>query len=410
MSIDPLAREARIDLTRVDGNRPPDGDPRPETLRRALDHYRATAQRTVDGAARRAGKRLRRLSKREATLATLLRRTADAESSLVKGRAVGGATVSRLRDEADDLRTRVAEETAAGIETHRRLTRWYLGIPWIVAAVDFAVLLYFLFDALNGPRYGWRSLPGATAIVLALIGATASLLWLSVLGHCLKARRGPRGEILWSTLGALLIGQLLVGVVLVAALGALMFNRVGQKLVDGDVPNALFLATVFAVISAIGNLAIVLIHAVDGSIETERLDALTRAVRRAESRAHRRRDRAERQRSAVVSGVARVESLALDGVTRARAQLAASGPAGERAGLIGRRPPTDHAAGPAPYDPTGNEIRPCTDGSHAATSVCTCRLATVVFEAREIRARALASRVSGVVGARLEGSVGETPA
>jgi hypothetical protein len=364
--------------------------------RDALDWRRTRAQKRLDKAARKIGRTAKSMGDTANRLAVHERSIAMAPSVLHTSRGLGAAPVAALRAEAGELHERLAHETQAGFTLHRGMARAYLAIPWVVAIVDFVVLSYFLADLQNitdAEMHSvgtWISLKGGTAIGLALVASVSALLWLSMLGEQLKARRGPRGEVLWSTLGALLVAQLIVAVILLAALGGLMFNRIDAKLV-GHTEHDRLLAALFVTLSVVANLSVVVIHALDGSPLTERLDRLGRLVTKAEVNLGRDQNGADRERETLRRQGMRVRLLAAAALTRARGELDAAGSGGRNAGfgpVVTAIPQQTRNASAEPH----GTVTSCPDGAHASSVLCLCGLAAALHEVSAIESRVLAGR------------------
>lgn len=381
----------------------------------AVDWRRARAQKHLDRAAGRIGRAAKSMGDIANRLAAHERSIATAQTVLLTARGIAAAPVAALKTEAGELHERLSQETDAGFTLHRGMARVYLAIPWVVALVDFVVLSYFLADvqdisAAEMTRLGtWLSLQGATAIGLALVASVSALLWLSMLGDQLKARRGPRGEVLWTSLGALLVAQLVVAVILLAALGGLMFNRVDAKLVGQIDPGrgsanlvgrvdqaqlladqAHLLAALFVVLSIVANLSVVVIHALDGSPLTERLDRVGKLVTRSEARVRRDQDCADREREALRRQGMRVRLVAAAAVTKARGELAVAGSAGTQAGFnaLSALPQQTRTASAEP----SNAVTSCPDGAHSSSVLCLCSLAAALNEVSAIESRVLSGQ------------------
>jgi hypothetical protein len=228
----------------------------------------------------------------------------------------------------------------------------------------------------------WLTARGVTAIVLAAVAASVSLVWMSMLGEKLKARRGPRGEVVRAELDAAVVVQLVVGALLMAVVGGLMVNRLSAKFAESAVASPNLLAALFAVLLVSANLAVVFVHADDGSLHTERLETLSRAVRRREGGQRKAADRTDRQRERVRRDVVRIRSIAVEALTTAQREISATGTAGQLAGFAGL--PAPRAAGHVEGVPI------CPEGTHSPTSVCTCALAAVLIQVGLIEERMLA--------------------
>jgi hypothetical protein len=85
----------------------------------------------------------------------------------------------------------------------------------------------------------------------------------------------------------------------ITVLAALMYLRIRSEVIDALGQQAgvtsLVIPLAVAVVSAVANYLVVLIHALDGSDEVARLDKLAAATRRPARKAHRLRRRAAQQ-------------------------------------------------------------------------------------------------------------------
>ena len=196
----------------------------------------------------------------------------------------------RVRTLYDAVATRIDAEIAAGARVHRRLPWWFRLVPAATTALD-GVVLYAFFAALFGIRLAFpQDARGVVAASFAVLGSAVTYLCLTLAGRALQGYRDPMGEISWRCLGRstwLLTGA---AVVVATALAVLMYARVsveGQSspFLSGGTVQAV--AVVFGVVSLLGNLATVAVHALDGSVEAAFLRHAGRLLRGWERRCRR---------------------------------------------------------------------------------------------------------------------------
>lgn len=221
---------------------------------------------------------------------------------------LGYPDVHAARARYGHLHRVIDADVEAGATRHGRLSWLVRQIPRLVAVIDCVVLYTFcgfifnvpLDDPLQDP------LPALAAALLSVLASGVSYTWLSVTGDRLKTYRGELGEVLWRLVGATTWFMVAASVVLVTVLAMLMYARV-----SGEVRNAADVAmtgtarplgVIFAVISAIANLSVVAVHALDGSPQADEQRHVGRLLRRHEKAVH-------RHRLAVVKAAGRIRGL-----------------------------------------------------------------------------------------------------
>jgi hypothetical protein len=189
----------------------------------------------------------------------------------VKDAHFGHPTVSELADLHARLGAAVRDQVLKGAPVHRRLPGIVRQVPWVVALLDFVVLLSFCGDVFNvNPLHpGPSPLAAVAAVMLAMLGSGVGYTWLAMTGMRIKAFRTEMGEVAWRAVGALTWTMIGVAAVLIAALAMLMYGRVATEMlaqIDGSAAaGAGALAMIFAVLSVVANLAVIAVHALDGS-------------------------------------------------------------------------------------------------------------------------------------------------
>jgi hypothetical protein len=194
------------------------------------------------------------------------------------------------------LERHILAEISEGATRHRRLPWLIRQIPRLVAVIDFAVLFTFCAVIFNVALAAVLSTPfgSLAALLLAVLASGVAYTWLAVTGEALKTFRGELGEILWASVGLTTWLMCAVSLVLITALSVLMYSRVVSEVISaGDdqisSATALPLGVVFAVISAVANLAVVAVHALDGSVVADEHRHAGRLLRRHERETYRHR-------------------------------------------------------------------------------------------------------------------------
>jgi hypothetical protein len=184
----------------------------------------------------------------------------------------------------------IRDDVAHGATVHRRLPWPVRQVPWIVAVLDCAVLLSFCADIFNVDPTAPLQAPVASlaALLLAVLGSGVAFTWLATTGSRLRTYRNKLGEIEWAAAGTSTWILLAVSGVLVVALATLMNARVSvevaQAFDDPTSSGAAGLGLVFAVLSAVANLAVLAVHAFDGSWLSAELARAGRLLHRHEKR------------------------------------------------------------------------------------------------------------------------------
>lgn len=185
----------------------------------------------------------------------------------------------------------VRQDLERGATVHRRLPWLVRQVPWVVCALDCAVLLSFCTDIFNvdlGAPFA-APVPYLAALLLAVLGSGVAFTWLATTGTRLRTYRNKLGEIEWAAAGVSTWILLAVSGVLVAALATLMYERVtveaAQAFEEPAGGGAFLLGLVFAVLSVVANLAVLAVHAFDGSWMAAELARAGRLLHRLERQA-----------------------------------------------------------------------------------------------------------------------------
>lgn len=194
-------------------------------------------------------------------------------------------------------RAEIENDRARGSRKHHRLPRWIGGIPRLVLIVDLCLLLYF-FSGITD--VDWASPLSADllfAVLLAVMVTVLSYGFLAFAGHRLRSYKDHSGAIPLADLDGLTKGSAAAGIAAIAVLAMLMFTRMRTEVLyalgPGSEGTALLVALTLAVVSALANFLVIAIHALDGSDQVTRLEALSRVTRRPLAKAQKMREEAD---------------------------------------------------------------------------------------------------------------------
>lgn len=215
----------------------------------------------------------------------------------------------------------ITEQVTAGATVHRRLPWAARYLPPVVALMNGIVLFSFCADVVDVGHA--RPVPVAilVAAVLALLGSGIAYAWLAVAGLRVRSYRNALGEVEWAATRSLTRGMMAIAGVVILALAVLMNARVGAELTgSGLTPAAAGLTgAVFAVLSAVANLTVMIVPALDGSDAAADLRHTGRLLNRRERRVTRRlrttQRRAQREDRVALRGHQHAERRRLRGST-----------------------------------------------------------------------------------------------
>jgi hypothetical protein len=211
----------------------------------------------------------------------------------------GERTVAETQADEEQQRRQINRETALGSLKHRRLPRWQHWIPKVVLFFDFVLLLYFFAGITN---VNWQSpVSMNTAFATALSGMVTVLAYgfLAFTGHRMRSYKDHAGTVHLDGVDDFTKAAFGTALAVILVLATLMFLRIRSEVTaalgsEAGV-TALVIPLAVAVVSAVANYLVVLIHAFDGSDEVHRLNKLATATRRLSRRVHRLRKRAADQ-------------------------------------------------------------------------------------------------------------------
>jgi hypothetical protein len=211
----------------------------------------------------------------------------------------GARTVTETQADEEEQRRQINDETTLGSLKHHRFPRWQRGIPKFVLFFDSALLLYFFAGITNVNWQSPLSVDLAFATVLAAMVTVLAYGFLAFTGHRMRSYKNHAGTVHLDQLDGFTKAAFGTAVTVIAVLAALMYLRIRSEVIDALGSQAglttLVIPVAVAVVSAVANYLVILIHAFDGSDEVHRLNKLAAATRRLTRRAHRLRRRAREQ-------------------------------------------------------------------------------------------------------------------
>jgi hypothetical protein len=206
----------------------------------------------------------------------------------------GERTVAETQADHDQQRREIRQQMACGSRKHHRLPRWQRWIPRIVLAFDFALLLYFFAGITDVDWQSPLSMNLAFAIALAAMVTVLAYGFLAFTGHRMRSHKNHAGTVHLDDLDGFATAAFGTALAVITVLAVLMFLRIRGEAIDAAQAGAtaLVIPLAVAVVNAVANYLVVLIHALDGSDEVARLDRLAAAIRRPARKAHRLRGQA----------------------------------------------------------------------------------------------------------------------
>jgi hypothetical protein len=211
----------------------------------------------------------------------------------------GERTVAGTLADEEEQRQQINQQMGLGSRKHRRLPQWQRWIPKFVLFFDFALLLYFFAGITNVDWQAPLSMSLAFATALAAMVTVLAYGFLAFTGHRMRSHKNHAGTVHLDELDGFTKAAFGTAMAVITVVAALMFLRIRSEVINALGPQAgvtaLVIPLAVAVVSAVANYLVILIHALDGSDEVSRLEKLAAATRRPVRKAHRLRKRAARQ-------------------------------------------------------------------------------------------------------------------
>jgi hypothetical protein len=297
-----------------------------ENLLRALgkaagDHVLGRTRRALDRLAAQA-------DAMRAEQASLRTRAGYRRGDFVRHPDGGAQTVAKTLEDQDRQRAEIAADIEAGSRRHRRLPRALRRVPRLVFVADGLLLLYFFSGVTN---VDWSS-PASAALVFALMLAVMvtgiSFAFFRLTGDRLQQYKNEAGTVPLRGLDDATVALAGLAIAAVATLGTLMYFRMHAEVIDALGPSAgvsaIIIGATLAVVSVLANTMVIAVHALDGSAQADRLDALGAATERPLSEERRLREDADAMDHKIAILGREAGRVAAKGVTEAGHQRAAS--------------------------------------------------------------------------------------
>jgi uncharacterized coiled-coil protein SlyX len=291
---------------------------------------RSIAKRSADGVLERTDRKVSRLARRT----DRLKARRDVLRDLITlfpiehVRHVDGGkrTVEEAKRDREALQAIVTAHRDRGSRMHDRPPRWFRRLPRIVLVLDFFLLLYFFSGITDVDWSAPLSEPLAFAAGLAAMITAASYGGLAFAGHCLRRHKDhtraiPVADLDWLTRLVTIAAS--CGVVVLALL---MFVRMRSEVLlalgPGSGTTAIVIACALAMVSVLANILVMAVHALDGSQEMDRLDALGASIAEAQARVDKMQRQVKRLDRRIAVRRRRAQHLAARGKSRAGRPMA----------------------------------------------------------------------------------------
>ena len=238
----------------------------------------------------------------------------------------GVRTVVQTASDQDKQREQIEADINRGSFRHRRLPAPLRRVPLLVFGADALLLLYFFSGVTN---VNWAS-PLSAALVFAVLLAAMvtgiSFAFFRFTGDRLQQYKDDTGVIPLRGLDTATTVSMGLALGAMIILAALMLTRMRAEVLTALGPHADSTATIIglalALVSILANTLVIAVHALDGSAEADRLDALGRAIHQPLARQHHMLEQAEilDQPIAVIGREA--ERAAIEGIAAAGSEIA----------------------------------------------------------------------------------------
>jgi hypothetical protein len=285
----------------------------------AGDRVLAKTQRILSTLARKADS----LRAQQASLRT---RARYRDEDLVAHPDGGIRTVAQTARDQDKQREQIATDIDRGSSRHRRLPAALRRVPPLVFAADALLLLYFFSGVTN---VNWAS-PLSTALVFAVLLAAMvtgiSFAFFRFTGDRLQQYKDDTGTIPLRGLDEATNVSIGLALGAMMILAALMFIRMRAEVLDtlgthAD-GTAIIIGLALALVSILANMLVIAVHALDGSAEADRLDALGHAIHEPLAHQHHLLEQAELLDQPIAVTGREADRVASEGITAAGLKLA----------------------------------------------------------------------------------------
>ena len=266
-----------------------------ETLIRAAG--KAAADRSLARSQRHIDKHAEKIEGLQARQAELRTRAEYRSADSVRHPDGGWQPVTDVIQHEAGQRAQIETDRGSGSRKHQRLPRRLGRIPQLVLVIDFCLLLYFFAGITD---VNWASPLSADLVFAVLLAVMVTVLaygFLSFAGHRLRSHKDHSGAIPLADLDGVTKASAAAAIIAIVVLSALMFTRMRTEVLYALGPHAwataLLIAVTLATVSALANFLVMAVHALDGSDQAARLQALSHATRRPLARASKMREEAD---------------------------------------------------------------------------------------------------------------------
>jgi hypothetical protein len=362
-----------------------------ETVIRARG--KAGGDRVLTGTQRVLGRLAKKSDALRAQQATLRIQADYVDDDIIVHPDGGVRTVTQTARDQEEQREVIAADIQRGSRRHRRMPAALRLVPRLVLAADGLLLLYF-FSGITNVNWGNPlSMALVFAVLLAAMVTGISFAFFRFTGDRLQQYKDDTGIIPLRGLDEATNASMALAAAAMVILAALMYLRMRAEVINvlGHRAgfNAIIIGLTLALVSILANTLVIAVHALDGSAEADRLDALGEAVAPALIRQHNIREHAAVLAQPIAVIEREATRTAAEGITAASHQYAiadqiidtaravhqGTGPLSDSAtnpndedGVIGYRPAdTAPQADQRPIDLTLTDIRtPLPDDDQAA--------------------------------------------
>ena len=260
--------------------------------------------------------------------ATLRTQAGYRRGDIVRHPDGGVRTVAATLGDQETLRERISADIQAGSRRHRRLPAMLRRVPLIVFVADALLLLYFFSGVTNVDWSSPLSAALAFAAMLAAMVTGISFAFFRLTGDQLQQYKNDAGTIPLRGLDEATTALACVALAAIAVLAALMYFRMHAEVIDalgrGSGATAIIIGLTLATVSVLANTLVIAVHALDGSAESDRLEALGGAVHRPLRDERQRHERADSLEHRIAALGRKSDRDVAAGITKAGHQRAAA--------------------------------------------------------------------------------------
>lgn len=259
---------------------------------------------------------------------SLIARAEQIPDDLIPHPDGGVRTVADTNADHDQLHAQIRGEISGGSLRNRRLPELLRHAPVIIFTCDALLLLYFFSGVTNVDWTRPVSVGLVFAGALAAIVTGLAFLYCRYVGDRLRHYKNDEGTLSFAGMDGWTKTSAALAIVTVTVLAPLMFIRMRTEVLN-DLGSqaqgtAIVVGLTLAVVSILAVFVTVAVHALDGSPETDRLDALGKAVAGPLSEQAALRHEAKDLDAEIAATIRKAERMAARAKTRAGHQRAAA--------------------------------------------------------------------------------------